>query len=210
LDLLYPLYYSAHVEQGKTAMTFHEPYPQDDVPAFAESAQEYISAEFLYFAITERTGLEYGETVDPEPAWREMDALYQSLTELPFTKFTTIPDYVAANPPQESVYAESKGSNDALDRWLRGEGRERLDILEADAREHIRSARAALDLAFTADADTSAAEQLLEQACEHLLLAENSDGRGFEPHPSRKICVESPAVAASDAARTAVRAVRFP
>ncbi len=43
-DLLYPLYYIAHVEQGRTAMAFHEIYPQDDVHTFAYSALDYVAA----------------------------------------------------------------------------------------------------------------------------------------------------------------------
>lgn len=48
--------------------------------------------------------------------------------------------------------------------------------------------------------DVRRAEELLGEAWEQLLLAEKSDGRAFDPHPSRKIFV---ADAACRAARLA-------
>ncbi len=43
-DLLYSLYYVAHVEEGRTGMAFHETFPQDDVRKLADSARAYIDA----------------------------------------------------------------------------------------------------------------------------------------------------------------------
>ena len=90
---------------------------------------------------------------------------------------------------------------------LRGFGRERLNILEADAREHIRVADGMLTLAERQGLDTAQARELYEQAWDQLLLTENSDGRGFDPHSSRKIFVAQAAVNAVKLAREAMQAI---
>jgi hypothetical protein len=43
-ETLYPLYYVAHVEEGRTGMAFHETFPQDGVTRLADSAVTYIEA----------------------------------------------------------------------------------------------------------------------------------------------------------------------
>ena len=166
-------------------------------------------AEFLYFTGLARLGLTEGAALPGEPAsLADMHRLYAALADLPYAQFTTIPEYLAGHPPGEVVYAESKGGTEALDRWLRGEGRERLNILEADARQHIRVAGGLLSLAEAQGLATQAGRALYEQAWEQLLLAENSDGRGFTPHSSRKIFVAQAAVQAARLAQQAVAAIR--
>jgi len=53
-DYTYDYYYVAHVLQGRVEMDFHETYPQDDMPRFADSAVEYIEANIdsrpIYFS----------------------------------------------------------------------------------------------------------------------------------------------------------------
>ncbi len=52
-DVLYPYYFVAHVEQGKTGLAFHETYPQDGMNGLAESTADYIAASLprpVYFA----------------------------------------------------------------------------------------------------------------------------------------------------------------
>ena len=44
-DLLYPLYYAAHVEQGRDDLTFAETFPRDDVDGLADSVLEYVAAQ---------------------------------------------------------------------------------------------------------------------------------------------------------------------
>lgn len=165
-------------------------------------------AEFLYFSGITRLGLVEGDSLpDKPPGLADIHRLYQALENLPYVEYTTIPDYLAGHPPEEVVYAESKGGNDALDRWLRGQGRERLNILEAEAREHIHIADGIITLAETQRLETRAARELVEQAWDQLLLAENSDGRGFEPHSSRKIFVAQAAVRATRLATQAIKAI---
>ncbi len=53
-DYAYDLYYVAHVLQGRTGMSFHETYPQEDVYQLADSAIAYIEANIdtcpIYFS----------------------------------------------------------------------------------------------------------------------------------------------------------------
>jgi hypothetical protein len=51
-DVLYPYYFVAHVEQGRTGMAFHETYPQEGMNGLAESTADYIAASLprpVYF-----------------------------------------------------------------------------------------------------------------------------------------------------------------
>ena len=41
--MLYDFYYVAHVEEGRTGLTFHETFPQEGVTEFAQSARQYIA-----------------------------------------------------------------------------------------------------------------------------------------------------------------------
>ena len=53
-DYAYDFYYVAHVLQGRTGMSFHETYPQEDVYQLADSAIAYIEANIdtrpIYFS----------------------------------------------------------------------------------------------------------------------------------------------------------------
>ncbi len=53
-DMLYPYYFVAHVEQGRTGLAFHETYPQDGVMRLADSTLAYIEANIdtrpIYFS----------------------------------------------------------------------------------------------------------------------------------------------------------------
>ena len=43
-DTLYAYYYVAHVEQGRTGISFHETFPQDGIEELADSALDYINS----------------------------------------------------------------------------------------------------------------------------------------------------------------------
>jgi hypothetical protein len=53
-DQAYGFYYTSHVLQGRTGLSFHETFPQEGVTQFAESAVEYIEANIdtrpIYFS----------------------------------------------------------------------------------------------------------------------------------------------------------------
>jgi len=41
-DLLYPCYFVAHIQEGRTSLDFHETYPQEGVSRLADSTLAYI------------------------------------------------------------------------------------------------------------------------------------------------------------------------
>jgi hypothetical protein len=53
-DRAYGFYYTSHIMEGRTDMSFHETFPQEGVTEFAESAVEYIEANIdthpIYFS----------------------------------------------------------------------------------------------------------------------------------------------------------------
>jgi hypothetical protein len=65
-----------------------------------------------------------------------------------------------------------------------------------------------IDLAEKLGLDVSESRKLLKEARYQLLLAENSDGRGFVPHSSRKIYVATAAVRAKELAQKAAKAIQ--
>lgn len=60
-SLVYPLYYVAHVEQGRTGIAIHETYPAMAAKPFAETAQEYVDQSYgtrpIYFLLIEESRL---------------------------------------------------------------------------------------------------------------------------------------------------------
>jgi len=46
--MLYPFYYAAHIEQGRTDLTFIETFPRDDVGGLAGSVIGYVAAQLPY------------------------------------------------------------------------------------------------------------------------------------------------------------------
>ncbi|PKO19048.1 MAG: hypothetical protein CVU39_00420 [Chloroflexi bacterium HGW-Chloroflexi-10] len=75
-DMLYPYYFVAHLEQGRTQMRFHETYPQEGMSGLADSTVIYITGSLprpVYF--TERP---YGTaTLQLKPVVKNGIQLYQ-------------------------------------------------------------------------------------------------------------------------------------
>lgn len=169
-----------------------------------------LDAEIVYFASVRFYGKKYGDSIDPRLIKDRLDRVYTMLEGLPFIKFTTVGDYLAAHPPKEKVYAESMAGNnpESLNPWLRGGGRERLNVLTDQARARITQATYAIELAEKQGMNVKEAKNKLEDAWYQLLLSENSDGRGYNPHSSRKIFVANAAVKAVKLASEAVDAIK--
>lgn len=169
-----------------------------------------LDAEIIYFSSANIYGKKHGDPINPELIKRRLDKVYAMLEGLPFMKFTTIGDYLADHTPEEGVYAESMaGTNpESLNPWLRGDSKERLNILTDQARAKITQATYVLKLAKKQGMDIGEAKDKLEDAWYQLLLSENSDGRGYNPHPSRKIFVANAAIKATKLASEAVDAIK--
>jgi len=60
-SMVYPLYYVAHVEQGRTGISIHETYPAMKPKPFADTAVQYVKDNYarrpIYFTIFERSRL---------------------------------------------------------------------------------------------------------------------------------------------------------
>ena len=60
-SMVYPLYYVAHVEQGRTGISIHETYPAMASKPFADTAVQYVADNYgtrpIYFLIFESTRL---------------------------------------------------------------------------------------------------------------------------------------------------------
>jgi hypothetical protein len=59
--MVYPLYYVAHVEQGRTGISIHETYPAMTPKPFADTAVQYVNDNYgkrpIYFLLFENTRL---------------------------------------------------------------------------------------------------------------------------------------------------------
>jgi len=170
-------------------------------------------AEVLYFHSQEMlnkekgTSYKWGDPLPELPAIKWMDEKLTMVENLPYAKFMTMGEYIEKHPPKEMIYAENISGHADFDTWLRGEGRERLNVLENQARAEITTASYTIDLAEKMGMDVSEARKLLKEARYQLMLAENSDGRGFVPHSSRKVFVATAAVKAKELAQKAAKAI---
>ncbi|HHY47324.1 MAG TPA: polysaccharide deacetylase family protein, partial [Firmicutes bacterium] len=162
-------------------------------------------AEVLYFATMayhmEKGALSWGDRLPDVEAARRFDDVLTRLEEIPGVRFVTIEEYLQEFSPTDVVFPECISGHADMDKWTRGEGRERLNVLTDTAREEIRAATYAIDLLGALGKDTGQAKAILEDAWLQLMLAENSDGRAFVPHASRKIAVATAAIKAGELAR---------
>lgn len=167
-----------------------------------------LDAEVLYVCsvrMGETQGVRWGDRVELARAQRLLERYLEFIATHPRLRPMTVGAYVRSCRGAETglFYAESASGHAGFDVWLRGEGRERLNVLTDDARQRVVVASLLVRAARAAGRDVRRAEELLGEAWGQLLLAENSDGRAFAPHPSRKIFV---ADAACRAAQLAARA----
>ncbi len=146
----------------------------------------------------------WGDSLPSLPAIQWMDEKLTMLESLPYAKFMTMGEYIETHPPQKMIYAENISGHADFDTWLRGEGRERLNILMEQANDEIAMATHLVDFAEKMGVNVSKSRIILEEARHQLMLSENSDGRGFMPHSSRKIFVATAAVKAKELAQKAL------
>jgi len=112
------------------------------------------------------------ESLSPEA----VGDLLRRLEELPFVRLGLPRRYLEKYPPATQVYVPAGSSERALSLWTADPDNERLNALCAEAAQKLR-------LATILGADWP----LLEQAWRAMLLAENSDGRGWMPRPERRL-----------------------
>jgi hypothetical protein len=103
--------------------------------------------------------------------------LLARIGELPFVSLGLPGRYLAQYPPQTSIYVPAGSSEQVIDLWTADPDNQRLNALCAEAAGKLR-------LASVLGADQPL---LLEQGWRAMLLAENSDGRGWMPCPERRL-----------------------
>lgn len=157
--------------------------------------------------LPEGVAYKWGDTLPELPAVKWMDEKLSMLESLPYAKFMTMGEYIEKHPPQEMIYAENISGHADFNTWLRGEGRERLNVLTNQASNEITVATYIIDFAEKMGMDVTQSRKLLKEAKYQLMLAENSDGRGFMPHSSRKVFVATAAVKAKELAQKAAKAI---
>lgn len=140
----------------------------------------------------------------PGPVWgRILDGF---LTSGPVT--LTLPSaYLDAHPVREALYLKAGAGArfSDLQNWTADPDNVRLNALCDDARSQIRLAESMIDLLDALGFPTEGARAHLAEAREALLLADNSDGRGWKPLPERRLACYDQALAARDAAAAALK-----
>jgi glycosyl hydrolase family 57 len=143
------------------------------------------------------------------PDWRwpapirpeHLEALLDRLRQLPFVRFATAREYLDEFPPPgPPLYLKCGSDHPLLTPWTLDPDNERLNLLCAEAAGRIQLAEGLAAIA----GPSASAPALLEQAWRALLLAENSDGRGWLPIPERRLFCYDQALRALDLADRAL------
>jgi hypothetical protein len=108
------------------------------------------------------------------------------LAELPGLKLQLPRDYLDFHPPARAVYVPAGSSERVLDLWTADPDNARLNALCAEADQKLRLAEALYP----------EQQEQLAAAWDALLLAENSDGRGWKPCPERRLACYNQALRA--------------
>jgi hypothetical protein len=103
--------------------------------------------------------------------------LLARIDELSFVRLALPRCYLEQYPPATNVYVPAGSSERGIDLWTADPDNERLNALCAEAAAKLR-------LATALGTDRP---WLLEEAWRAMLLAENSDGRGWMPRPERRL-----------------------
>jgi hypothetical protein len=169
---------------------------------------------FLGPSDMEFVGLEFRRLI---PDWRwpapirpdDLAGLLVRLRDLSFVRFATAREYLAEHPPANPpLYLKCGSDHPLLTPWTVDPDNERLNTLCREAADRIRLAEALLRLDARQGAGGHAAVRLLDDAWRAMLLAENSDGRGWLPIPERRLFCYDQALRAIDLADQALAALR--
>lgn len=125
----------------------------------------------------------------------------------PWARFTTARAYLAAFPPGgPPLYLKCGSDHPLLTPWAADPDNQRLNALCAEAGELLRLAEALRP----PPGARPELDELVEGGWRALLLAENSDGRGWAPIPERRLFCYNQALAAIELAEAAVGMARRP
>ncbi|MDF2628273.1 MAG: putative alpha-amylase, family [Symbiobacteriaceae bacterium] len=133
--------------------------------------------------------------------------LAEVLTGLTSVKWTLPGEYLAAHPPTEVLYLKTGAGSRLSDlaNWTNDDDNRRLNALCDDARSQIRLTEALVGLVAALGAGVGEAQRRLAAARDTLLLADNSDGRGWKPIAQRRLDCFDHALTARDRAAEALQ-----
>lgn len=196
-----------------TGLTWNMPGPNDLFWAWkdgrmplteVDTALQALDPDGFLFLCT--ADMEFVGDMPPQGSFTA-PKLAEALTGLTSVKWVLPSDYLAAHPPTEELYfktgAGSRLSN--LANWTDDDDNRRLNALCDDARSQIRLAEAMVGLVEALGVGVGAALRKLNEAREALLLAENSDGRGWKPLAQRRLDCFDQALTARDRAAEALQ-----
>lgn len=130
--------------------------------------------------------------------------LLERLRALPFVRFATAREYLAEHPPGgRPLYLKCGSDHPLLTPWTADPDNQRLNDLCREAAAALHLAEWLVGLANRFRLDTRAAAELLDEGWRSMLLAENSDGRGWAPIPERRLFCYDHALRAIDLATRA-------
>lgn len=143
----------------------------------------------------------------PQPITPELlGALLDRLRELPFVRFATAREYLGEHPPAgPPLYLRCGSDHPLLTPWTADPDNQRLNDLCREADGLLRAA----ELLRPAPGVDQQLDLTLARAWRAMLLAENSDGRGWAPIPERRLfCYDQAleAIALAEAALSRLRA----
>lgn len=134
-----------------------------------------------------------------------LGALMDRLRGLPWVRFATAREYLEAFPPEGApIYLKCGSDHPLLTPWAADPDNQRLNGLCAEGADLLRLAEA---LAPPRGARPQI-DALLDQAWRAVLLAENSDGRGWAPIPERRLFCYDQAISAIELAEAALALIR--
>jgi hypothetical protein len=109
--------------------------------------------------------------------------LMMRVAELPFIELSLPREYLESYPPERQVYVPAGTSEPSFDIWTKDPDNQRLNALCEEAASKLRLA----EMAASAWEMGETVDPRLGQAWKAMLLAENSDGRGWLPCPERRL-----------------------
>ena len=127
-----------------------------------------------------------------DPVW--MEGYCNKIIETGKFEFTTPKEYLSKNKISRELYLKNGGDHENLNIWTKDPDNERLNILCSEAANLLTQNEIQLDTLDKLGYDTKAQRQLLNEAWKSLMLAENSDGRGWNPIPERRLFCYSSAI----------------
>lgn len=136
-----------------------------------------------------------------DPLW--LESFCKRLLKTGKFEFSTPKEYLSKNKINRELYLKSGGDHENLDIWTKDTDNERLNILCSDATNLLSQTEAQLNIFENLGYDTRNNRTILAEGWKALMLAENSDGRGWNPIPERRLFCYNNAILAIKKAKEA-------